>query len=117
MPFNETFVSVGKPFYSSPKFWRGTLGIALISLFLIAFWQEVSLIWRLAEAYILALSGKPFILPLTRETFRAAFILLFNEIVTIGGYLLLILWIAQFVLPVHSRTEKWKVFKHLCRYT
>lgn len=117
MPLNESFLPDEERFYSSPKFWRGSLAFVLILIFLVVFWQEVSLIRQLVVAYILAIVGKPVILPLTSDTFRAAFVLLFNALTTIGGYLLLLLWIAQFVLPIQNWTERWKAFKHLCRYT
>src|SRR5215208_3451886 len=110
MPLNESWAPDGERFYSSPKFWRGTLGFVLILLFSIAFWPELRLIGKLVIAYFLAIVEKSVILPLTTETFRAAFVLLSNILITIVGYLLLILWISPFVLPVHNTTEKRKVF-------
>jgi hypothetical protein len=109
--FNE------KHFYTSPKFWTTIFVWGLLISFFITYWNEWILIWQLAVAYLLLLVYRlPVILPLNPETFRALLVVGVNIAIAILGYLLTILWISQFTLPVSAVGERWKAFKHLFWY-
>lgn len=56
-------------------------------------------------------------LPATPETVRAVILVGSNLVFCISGYLLTLLWISQFVLPVRKNSERRKAFNSLLRYT
>jgi hypothetical protein len=104
------------------KVWKWLPVVVALAGFLALFRVEVQLVWHLISAYcwilfqFLAFHVQP-TLPITSETARACAVLGLNLIVFVFGWLLVLLWVAQFTLPVRSHSERWKAFSRLLLYT
>jgi hypothetical protein len=95
-------------------FWQWLLMAAYFGLIIYAFWPELSLLWRVAESFLDALLIDPsYLIPFGPEVFRAILILLVNLIAFVILTGLMLLLVAQFVLPVETRTERRNIFTRL----
>lgn len=104
--------------YPSNKFWKLIPAIAVSVVFLIAYWDEVKLVWQFIVTYFLVLFlHVDLILPINQKTMYACAVIGLNLILFTFGYLLILFWISQFTLPVRSRSERWMAFNRLLRYT
>jgi hypothetical protein len=98
-------------------FWQWLLMAAYFALLIYAFWPELSLVWRVAQSFLDALLIDPaYLMPLGPEVFRAILVVLVN----LTGFVLLtavmLLFVAQFVLPVETRNERRNIFTRLVDY-
>ena len=103
---------------TSATLWTILPPIVLFLLFLIAYQNEVSLVWQLIVAcfkfFILHVDVE---IPTNAETVRASAVLEWNLIILFFGYLFILLWISQFTLPVRGWFERWMAFTRLLLYT
>jgi len=100
------------------KLWTWLPTVIITVGFLIIFRGEVKLLWQLIVAYFLVrVLHMNLTLPVNPETVNAGVVIAVNLIVFGFVYLLVLLWISQFTLPVRSRSERWMAFSRLFLYT
>ncbi len=104
-------------FHLSAKFWRVTLAISFVTAFLLGYWDEIKLVWNWLIAFVIAFIQWSIFLPLSVDVLWATARLVLNIAIVTGGYWLLLFWMAQFALPVHSVSDKKDVFKRLVRHS
>ena len=108
----------GSRSFSTAKLWITLLSMVVALVFLISYWAEVKLVWQLIFAYflvfVLHINVTP---PNDTETMRACAVIGLNLLVFVFGYLLVLLWVSQFTLPVRSLFERWMAFNRLLLYT
>ena len=98
-----------KYFYKQPRFWRWAISTALVILIVFAYWKELSFIYNW-------LTGQHTLLLTDLTQIRNLVILVISVIAFFGMLFLSLLFVSQFVLPVSSREDRWKVFERLWMY-
>jgi hypothetical protein len=98
-----------KYFYKQPRFWRWGISLALVILTILAYWKELSFIFNWV-------TGKQTLLFTDLVQVRNLIILAVSLIALAGMLFLALLFVSQFVLPVSSGTDRWKVFERLWMY-
>lgn len=103
---------VQEKFYRQAKFWRMVVALILLLAFILAFWNEINLIFDMfTGAKFKDSSGPPGML-IVYSTAR----LFFNLTLIAPLFFLWALVISQFVLPVQTDQERRLVFQRLLRY-
>jgi competence protein ComGF len=98
-----------KYFYKQPRFWRWAISIALVLLMVFAYWKELSFLY-------MWLTGQHTLLFTDLSQVRNLVILFISLIAFFGLLFLSLLFVSQFVLPVSSGADRWKVFQRLWMY-
>lgn len=97
------------PFYTRPTFWRKLIVWGLFILFLYLFWNDVSLLFSTLWTAVITRS-----LPAINNEFLVAAVrLVINIFVYLLVFLVSVFIVAQFVLPVHGWTNRFKAFNRL----
>jgi hypothetical protein len=95
------------PFYQRPRFIRNTIIFFLVGLFIVLFRSELTQLWQLIREP--ALISNP-------ETTKSIFILFWNGILFLSSFLLAILLVSQYILPVQTNEQRGKVLQRLIAY-
>ena len=106
-------ILVEQKFYRKAKFWRNMVGLGFMLLFTLAFWKEIGPILAMLGA---ALGISPMPTQTESQILRELAILFINLVSVAGMFLLAMLLISQFVLPVITSQERSKVFSRLLSY-
>jgi hypothetical protein len=96
-------------FYKNPGFWRWGISIALIVLLIISFWKELSFVkdW---------VTGAQPLMVTDLTQVRNLFILAVSFVGFLGILYFSMMFVSQFVLPVHTATDRKRVFDRMLRY-
>ncbi len=96
-------------FYKNPGFWRWGISIALIVLLIISFWKELSFIkdWATGEQPLLVTD---------LSQVRNLFILAVSMVGFFAILYFSMMFVSQFVLPVHTASDRKRVFDRMLRY-
>ena len=103
---------VTEPWYRQAKFWRWVVGVLLLAAAIYLFSAEFGVIFRFLGVLFLG-REITYTAPQLRE---AAAILSVNCIAGIGYFLFNLWFVGQFVLPVRTSEQRWKLFDRLVRY-
>lgn len=107
----ETGIFKTEPFYRKAVFWQVAVPVSLLLLFLITFHTEIGDIWKLVGN--LVRGGDHLVLG---TAIRSFVLTVFNIGAFTVFFTLGLLLVAQFVLPVRTVSERWKVFVRLYLY-